>query len=99
MIFGLPFASDDEKIPVYEFNPRPYDVVRVLLMSARGRTNAPPTLQGVRPPREILHRIEQAWEPTWESLPNQYLFPDIDLFQLLAVSLRPKIRQQRSAYD
>lgn len=99
MVFGLPFASADEKIPIYEFNPRPYDVVRVLLTSVRGRTSSPPTLQAVRPPGEILHRLEQGWEFNWECLPSQHLFPDVDLFQLLAVSLAPKIQLQRSAYD
>ena len=96
MVFGLPFVSAAEKVPVYESNPRPYDVVRVLLASARSRTNAPPTLQGVRPPREILHRIEQGWEINWESLPGQYLFPDLDLFQLLAVSPGPMITMSSS---
>ena len=86
MVFGLPFVSAEENVPVYESNPRPYDVARVLIATARSRTNAPPTLQGVRPAPEILHRIEYGWEASWETLPGQYLLPDLDLFQLLAVS-------------
>ena len=86
MVFGLPFVSTDENVPIYESNPRPYDVARVLVATARSRTNAPPPLQGVRPSPEILHRIECGWETSWEKLPDQYLPPDLDLFQLLAVS-------------
>jgi hypothetical protein len=89
MVFGLPFALSDEIVPVYRSNPRPYDVARVLLASVRGRPNAPPNLQGVRPPREILHKIEQDWEPNWETLPSKYDSPELDLFQLLAVSPPP----------
>lgn len=88
MIFGLPFVSADEKVPVYRSNPRPYEVARVLIASAR-RANAPPTLHGVRPSPEILHRIEHGWDTSWETLPSQYLFPDLDLFRLLAVSDGP----------
>jgi len=84
-------------VPVYESNPRPYDVGRVLVASARSRTNAAPTLQVVRPPREILHKIERGWETTWEVLPNQYLVSDLDLFQLLVVSVGPTVTP--FAYD
>jgi hypothetical protein len=89
MVFGLPFVSANEEVPVYWSNPRPYAVARVLIASARSRTNATPTLQGVRPPPEILHKIEHGWETSWKTLPHQYLLPDLDLFRLLAVSDGP----------
>ena len=91
MVFGLPFVSANEKVPVYRFNPRPYDVARVLIASARKKTNAPPTLQGHRPTPGILHGIEQGWDTNWEIIPSQYLIPDLDLFRLLAVSDGPRI--------
>ena len=92
MVFGLPFPSAGEKVSVYEFNPRPYDVALALLETAlSSKTNAPPTSKEVRLAPEVLHRIEQGWELDWKSLPSLYISTHEDLFRLLAVSPGPTI--------
>ena len=83
MIFGIPFSVAKEP-ETLKTAPHPYDVALVLVNTFKGGQNASPNSQAPLLSDDIL-RIERDWDMKWNTLPAEY--QQVDLFQLLAVSL------------